>query len=439
MRFALAFLVLLTATTSAAQVPTKVAFQGRLMDASGAPMSGVPSMTFELFDDEVAGTSKWVETQAAVPLTDGYYAVTLGSVKPLELSAFDGTTRFIEVTVNGAKLSPRQRVASVPFALVAAGLANKNDYVLNQTATPQPASLHITGKAVAVAGLAAGTSTPTARLHAVGGAATAGSGLVWFDGTVLTTLRGDQNTRFSSEIAPGDLVTVTPDTGTSLTRRVVAVTSNHELTVDVAGSALGFVNRPYTIQKPVALLQASDGSSTGLTVNGAGHVGIATSTPRQLLDVAGPVGVNGNPVILWQEFPTPLVHEFSYSGQQTLRVSINGVPAGARYLLANVYANASVGDHHVFLLGRGVSPRQAWVITPGIRPSTQFGNLAQHAVALYFPGDNDQFSSAYGVWYSSQVIPLNADGSFDFASCGSNGTSTPTTGWLYLVVRAFSL
>lgn len=166
-----------------------------------------------------------------------------------------------------------------------------------------------------------------------------------------------------------------------------------------------------------------------------GGVGIGTATPRARLDVSGDVAVNGNSVILWQEIETPLVHEFVYSGAQAFDVIVPGMPQGARYVLADVFVTASWGDQQNILLGRDVADQQNWVDPRGQQPSTVFGNVARHAVTITFPGQLDGYEPYYGSWYSSQVIPLKGDSSIGFNNFGNSGSD----GWIYLVVRAFSL
>jgi hypothetical protein len=375
---------------AAAQVPTKLAYQGRLTDPSGAPVAGVQTIKFEIFDDESAGISKWAETQS-VAMSNGYYVVYLGEVTPMGPTVFDGTDRFLELTIGSAKLSPRQRIASVPYALVASRLSSKgNDYVLNQGTTPQSASFNIAGSGVVGTSLGVATASPTARIHAVGGAAVAGSGLVSFLSSAPTTLTGEASARFLSEVAPGDIIAVDTTSNNTQTGRVTAIAANDSLAVDAAWSGTGFVNRPFTIRKPVARFQATGTASAGVMVNGAGNVGIATNTPRLPLDIAGRVGVNGNPVILWQEFATPLIKEFSFDGlwqtMKNLPVSTS-MPAGARYMLADVFITASADDHSNFVLGRGLTQEQNWVDPRGTQPSTVFGKaMARHAVTLTYPG-----------------------------------------------------
>lgn len=101
-----------------AQAPLKVGYQGRLLAADGTPKQGMVTVRFDFFDAATAGASLWSETQTLV-LSDGLYSTFLGEVTPLSATLFEGGPRFLQVTVDGETLSPRQGVGSVPWALLA--------------------------------------------------------------------------------------------------------------------------------------------------------------------------------------------------------------------------------------------------------------------------------------------------------------------------------
>lgn len=121
-------LILLLPTLTAAQVPARLAYQGRLSRASGAPPSGLITISFKIFASSTSTTELWSEQQL-VALTDGYYALSLGDATPpgcsgtactgIPAAVFDGTERFLEVSIVGDVLSPRQPMVSVPYALAA--------------------------------------------------------------------------------------------------------------------------------------------------------------------------------------------------------------------------------------------------------------------------------------------------------------------------------
>ena len=96
---------------------TTVNYQGRLADSDGNPLDGVYGMTFALYDAPTGGNPIWTESHTAVTVSDGLFSVGLGSQTPggIPTSVWDGD-RYLEVTVGGETLSPRELIRSVPIA-----------------------------------------------------------------------------------------------------------------------------------------------------------------------------------------------------------------------------------------------------------------------------------------------------------------------------------
>lgn len=106
----------LVAAALLGQVPTELGYQGRLLKSDGTPETGVVTLVFTLYDASAMGNVLWTESQQ-LALSDGYYATFLGRVTPIPGTVFDGSTRYLQLAVGAEVLSPRQRVASVPYAL----------------------------------------------------------------------------------------------------------------------------------------------------------------------------------------------------------------------------------------------------------------------------------------------------------------------------------
>ncbi|MFP2904283.1 hypothetical protein ACLESD_04255 [Pyxidicoccus sp. 3LFB2] len=117
---ALAVLVLLAAPASRAadDVPRTLSFQGRLVRADGTPESTPQDLTFSLYATASGGSPLWQERHPAVTVTNGYYAVVLGSALPLRYELAEGSALYLGVALTGqSELTPRLQMASVPFAL----------------------------------------------------------------------------------------------------------------------------------------------------------------------------------------------------------------------------------------------------------------------------------------------------------------------------------
>ena len=116
-----ALLPLIPAGLSAG-APLKISFQGRL-DESGVPAEGTKTFVFKLYDAVSGGTLVWTGGSQSVALANGVFNATLTAGTPaLSTAAFTGA-RYIEITVDGVPLSPRQEMVSAPYALVAQSLA----------------------------------------------------------------------------------------------------------------------------------------------------------------------------------------------------------------------------------------------------------------------------------------------------------------------------
>ena len=91
-----------------AAVPHQLNYQGYLTAAGGSPVSATVSMALNLYDVSTGGATLYTETQT-VPVTNGVFNVTIGSVTPLPLP-FD-VPYWLGVKVGSdAEMTPRQQV-----------------------------------------------------------------------------------------------------------------------------------------------------------------------------------------------------------------------------------------------------------------------------------------------------------------------------------------
>jgi hypothetical protein len=120
------FLVLLaTSGTTAAPAmqvspPGRLTYQGHLMDESGnAVPDGEYVMAFSLYDAPTAGSLLWGPETHTVEVDDGYFAALLGRDDAIGADDLASDT-YLEIEVGGETMTPRHRLTSVAFALVAA-------------------------------------------------------------------------------------------------------------------------------------------------------------------------------------------------------------------------------------------------------------------------------------------------------------------------------
>jgi hypothetical protein len=104
-----------------AAVPATLTQQGRILDATtGDPVSSKLKIVFNVYADAKGGTALWTEEQN-ITLDDGYFSAQLGSVTPIPGTVFDGTVRYLGVTVGADdEMAPREAITSVPYAWNAA-------------------------------------------------------------------------------------------------------------------------------------------------------------------------------------------------------------------------------------------------------------------------------------------------------------------------------
>ena len=122
---------------AAAEPPSMVSFQGKLTDASGVPVAdGNYSIRFRIYSaqtggdgDPCTGPCVWEETQS-VATQAGIYSIFLGSSVPLLPALLDGPERYVGVKLaTEAEMVPRRRIASTPYALIAANASRVGDVV----------------------------------------------------------------------------------------------------------------------------------------------------------------------------------------------------------------------------------------------------------------------------------------------------------------------
>ncbi len=118
-----ATVVLVFTLTASATIPHLMNFQGKATDKSGAPLNGVYNLTFRIYNIETIGTPKWIETQPSITISNGIFQVRLGSVTPLNLPFDEAYWISLEINTDG-EMSPRTRLASVPYAYKAESLAD---------------------------------------------------------------------------------------------------------------------------------------------------------------------------------------------------------------------------------------------------------------------------------------------------------------------------
>ena len=102
-----------------AEIPSLISFQGRLLSDGGEPLSTNVFIELEVYDVETGGTAIYDEYVGEVSVQDGMYAFLFGTNKMALLNALTNNQCWVEIIVNSESLSPRQRLVTSSYALMA--------------------------------------------------------------------------------------------------------------------------------------------------------------------------------------------------------------------------------------------------------------------------------------------------------------------------------
>jgi len=96
-----------------APLASTIGYQGQLTDAGGNALDGQYAMTFRIYDAAAGGSELWSGPLQSVEVDEGLFNVELD----VDQSAFNGRALWLEMTIEGEVLSPRQALLAAPYAL----------------------------------------------------------------------------------------------------------------------------------------------------------------------------------------------------------------------------------------------------------------------------------------------------------------------------------
>lgn len=117
------FIIFIFFSANSFSAPNILNYQGTLSDDSGNPVNATKNMTFKIYDVPAAGTALWSSNEMQVQVVNGYFNVALEGFGD---DLFSEDVRYLAVEIDGAELTERKRLASVPYAFQA-GSANFAD------------------------------------------------------------------------------------------------------------------------------------------------------------------------------------------------------------------------------------------------------------------------------------------------------------------------
>ena len=98
--------------TASAEVPTKFTYQGNLRQA-GFLVNGTRNMVFRIYDSSAAVNPLWTSAVSSVQISTGVFRATLEPV----IADWETGSLWLELEVEGTKLTPREELTSSPYAV----------------------------------------------------------------------------------------------------------------------------------------------------------------------------------------------------------------------------------------------------------------------------------------------------------------------------------
>ncbi|MBI1827561.1 MAG: tail fiber domain-containing protein [Planctomycetes bacterium] len=96
-------------------VSSEITYQGQLKN-NGEPLEGTVQLAFKFFDVEAGGSPLATQTFPGVHVEHGLFTVIINGAGQAELVDFNGDQRWLQISVNGTALTPRQKLTATPYA-----------------------------------------------------------------------------------------------------------------------------------------------------------------------------------------------------------------------------------------------------------------------------------------------------------------------------------
>jgi hypothetical protein len=136
-------LLLLVPLVSRAAPPLVISYQGQLTSPSSVPLGGTAAIIVKIYPTLTGGGCQsgsgdcplYGETQTAVPLQNGTFNLLIGTGTGTSGSLTNvagAATAFLELTVNGETLTPREQLVSAPFSVKTTNATTLSLHTLQQ-------------------------------------------------------------------------------------------------------------------------------------------------------------------------------------------------------------------------------------------------------------------------------------------------------------------
>jgi hypothetical protein len=96
--------------------PNTIMYQGRLTTAAGAPITDTVTVAFGIYAAYSGGSPLWQGAWQLNPDDNGIFSQEIGTIPD---TVFTGAVRYMQITVRGEAMTPRQTLTSAPYAFAA--------------------------------------------------------------------------------------------------------------------------------------------------------------------------------------------------------------------------------------------------------------------------------------------------------------------------------
>jgi len=107
-------LAVIIGSAFAQELPRLINYQGKLTDPTGVAIDGTANIVFRIYNAGTGGSLLWTETHSLTPVNNGLFDVILGETTPMTIDFNE--QYWIELTVDGETLAPREQLSAVPYA-----------------------------------------------------------------------------------------------------------------------------------------------------------------------------------------------------------------------------------------------------------------------------------------------------------------------------------
>jgi len=352
-------LTTLFVSAAAAAVPTRINFQGKLLDTNKNPRNGPFDMTFRICDSpsDSCASPIWWEPQTNVNVSNGVFSTQLGSVTPIPSSVFSNDARYLEIQIGSEVSTTREQLVTSPYAFkasVADDLVDgDSDYIQSRNTLQAGATFYV-------------SSGTVAGNFAVGGVIRAGSG-----NTQITNAAGNLDATKLIGILPDASLSGSYSNSLNLSSNTNVFAGDGSALKNVVSANLlpgntNYIQNRNTLQSGASFYVSSGAVSGSFSAGGTVSLGGAAGTSDVIVNsnlmVGGDVRLNGNDILdsagttrVTVGDPIVLNGSLTVSGnsanlQISTSVIFNGVANGDNYIAFPFVAGGNINNRDVVII-----------------------------------------------------------------------------------------